>query len=59
MANAWIMAMPLFGAAVPIVVTQVSRDKELKALGRSIVKYTIALPLALVVLIVGGLQIFA
>lgn len=59
MANVWIVAMPLFGAALPIFVTQISKDKELKAVGRSIVKYTIVLPLALVVMVMAGVQLFS
>lgn len=50
--------MPLFGAAIPILVTQLSKDQQLKAVGRSIVKYTIVLPLALVIVVVGGAELF-
>lgn len=55
--NALIIAMPLVGAALPIVVTQLSRDEELRAVGRSVIKYAIALPLVLVVAIMGGMQL--
>ena len=56
--NPWFLAMPLVGAALPIVVTQLSSDAELKAVGRSVVKYAIVLPLALVALVMGGMELF-
>ena len=57
MSNSLIIAMPLVGAALPIVVTQMSRDRELRAVGRSVVKYAIVLPLVLVVVVIGLVQI--
>ena len=47
------IALPLAGAAVPLLVTQVSRDLELRAVGRSVMKYVIAFPVALVIAVFG------
>ena len=49
--------MPLLGAAFPIIVTQMSHDKELRAIGRSVIKYAIILPMVLVVIVVGLAQV--
>ena len=57
MSNSLIIAMPLLGAAFPIIVTQMSRDKELRAIGRSVIKYAIILPMVLVVIVVGLAQV--
>ncbi len=57
MSSSLIIAMPLVGAALPIIVTQMSHDRELRAVGRSVVKYAIVLPLALVVIVIGLVQV--
>ncbi len=51
------IVLPIAGAAVPLLVTQVSRDKELRAVGRSVMKYAIAFPLVLVISIIGLMNI--
>ena len=56
MSSSLMVAMPLVGAVLPIVVTQVSRDRELRVLGRAVVKYALALPLALVTGLVAATQ---
>jgi hypothetical protein len=56
MGEALIVAMPLLGAAVPIIVTQLSKDDELRALGRSVVKYAIVLPVVLMVAVLGTMH---
>ncbi len=57
MSNSLIIAMPLLGAAFPIIVTQMSHDKELRAIGRSVIKYAIILPMVLVATVVGLAQV--
>ena len=57
MSNSLIIAMPLLGAVLPIIVTQMSRDEELRAVGRSVIKYAIILPMVLVVIVVGLAQV--
>ena len=49
--------LPLIGAAIPLIVTQVSMDKELRAVGRSVMMYAIAFPLVLVISIIGLVNI--
>ena len=59
MMNPLIIAMPLLGAALPIVVTQLSSDEDLKAVGRSVVKYAIILPIVLVATVIALVRGFA
>jgi hypothetical protein len=47
MSSTLMIAMPLLGAALPIVVTPVSGDKDMRAVGRAAMKYALALPLVL------------
>ena len=48
-----IVAMPLLGAVLPLLVTQISSDAELKAIGRAVIKYAVALPALLAIVIFG------
>ena len=59
MSSSLMVAMPLLGAALPIVVTQVSRDKEMRVLGRAVVKYALAMPLVLVLGVVAATALVA
>ena len=53
-----IIALSVVGATLPILVTQVSKDAELRSLGRLVMKLTIAPPLVLVALTVGLVYFF-
>ena len=55
MGNVLLIAIPLTGAVLPIVVTQFSTDDELRRLGRAVVKYTILFPATLAVVVIGAL----
>jgi len=59
MSNSLIVGMPLLGAALPLVVTQVSNDKDMRALGRTAMKYVLALPLVLVIGVVAAASLVA
>ena len=48
-----IFSMPLLGAVLPLLVTQISKDAELKAIGRAVIKYAVVLPATLVFVIFG------
>ena len=48
-----ILSMPLLGAVLPLLVTQISNDAELKAIGRAVIKYAVVLPATLVFVIFG------
>ena len=59
MSSTLMIAMPLLGAALPIVVTQVSGDRDMRAVGRAAMKYALALPLVLVVGLVAATGLVA
>ena len=46
-----ILSMPLLGAVLPLLVTQISKDAELKAIGLAVIKYAVVLPATLVFVI--------
>ena len=48
-----ILSMPFLGAVLPLLVTQISKDAELKAIGRAVIKYAVVLPATLVFVIFG------
>ncbi len=56
MADALLIIVPLLGAVLPIVVTQLSKDEELRKLGRTVVKYTILIPTILTIAVVGAVR---
>lgn len=56
MGKALLIAFPLVGAILPIVVTQFSKDDELRKLGRAVVKYAVALPVVLVAAVIGTIS---
>ncbi|MDP6704861.1 MAG: hypothetical protein QF893_00840 [Alphaproteobacteria bacterium] len=59
MGKALLIAVPLVGAILPIVVTQFSKDDELRKLGRAVVKYAVALPIILVAAVIGTISFVA
>ncbi len=59
MGKALLIALPLVGAVLPIVVTQFSKDDELRKLGRAVVKYAVALPVILVAAVIGTISFVA
>ncbi len=52
-----IIAMPLLGTLLPLLVTQLSSDAELKAIGRAVIKYAVVLPALLAMVIFGIVQL--
>ncbi len=58
MSDVLIIASAVVGATLPILVTQLSKDAELRSMGRLVMKLTIAPPLVLVVLAVGFVYFF-
>lgn len=59
MSTSLLVGMPLLGAALPLVVTQVSSDQDMRAIGRAALKYALAMPLALVLAIVAATALIA
>ncbi len=49
--------MPLLGAALPLLVTQISSDPELRAIGRAVIKCAVALPAVLAFVIFGIVEL--
>ena len=54
-----IIFMPLVGAVLPLLVTQISNDAELKSIGRSVIKFAVVLPalLAIVIFVIAEIVI--
>jgi hypothetical protein len=59
MSTSLLVGMPLLGAALPLLVTQISNDKDLRAIGRAALKYALAMPLALVLAVVAATTLVA
>ncbi len=54
-----IIFMPLVGAVLPLLVTQISNDAELKSIGRAVIKFAVVLPalLAIVIFVIAEIVI--
>ena len=55
--QALIIAMPLLGALLPLLITQISSDAELKSIGRAVIKYAVVLPAVLAIVIFGIVEL--
>ena len=59
MSDGMFFVFPVLGAVLPIIVTQLSSDQELKSIGRSVIKYAVLLPVVLVTTLVGVFSLAA
>ncbi len=59
MSDGMFFVFPVLGAVLPIIVTQLSSDQELKSIGRSVIKYAVLLPVVLVTTLVGVFNLVA